>query len=47
MLQDLNYLTFEEALIGARDDQLHPVVRSKYVELIVGNNKTEWKLNYI
>jgi len=34
--QEFNYLTFEEALIGAKDDTLHPAVRSKYVELIVG-----------
>jgi len=36
ILQEFNYLTFEEALIGAKDDTLHPAVRSKYVELIVG-----------
>lgn len=36
MMQDLKYLTFEEALVGAKDDELHPALRSKYVELIVG-----------
>jgi len=35
-MQEFNYLTFEEALTGAKDDTLHPAVRSKYVELIVG-----------
>ena len=36
MCQDFNYLTFEEALVGAQDNDLHPELRSKYVELIVG-----------
>ncbi|XP_065902259.1 inositol 1,4,5-trisphosphate receptor-like protein A [Dysidea avara] len=33
--EELNYLTFNEALTGAKDDMLHPSLRSKYVELIV------------
>ena len=38
-------MTFEEALIGAQDDHLHPTVRSKYVELIIGNYMIfKWKL---
>ncbi|XP_065909470.1 inositol 1,4,5-trisphosphate-gated calcium channel ITPR1-like [Dysidea avara] len=32
---EFNYLTFEEALTGAQDDNLHHALRSKYVELIV------------
>ena len=39
MFQKLKYLTFEEALIGAQDSDLHPALRSKYVELIVGQLK--------
>lgn len=36
-LQEYNYLTFKETFIGARDNKLHPAIRSKYVELIAGN----------
>ena len=34
-IQEFNYLTFEEALIGAQDDNLHCTLRCKYVELII------------
>ena len=40
-------MTFEEALIGARDDHLHPAIRSKYVELIVGNNTLTLNESYL
>jgi inositol 1,4,5-triphosphate receptor type 1 len=43
--EELKFITFEEALEGANDPDLHPSIRSKYVELItvlfvdVGNNR--------
>lgn len=30
-------MTFDEALAGAGDPDLHPTIRSKYVELLIGN----------
>ena len=30
-------MTFDEALAGAGDPELHPTIRSKYVELLIGN----------
>ena len=30
-------MTFEEALAGAGDPELHPTIRSKYVDLLIGN----------
>ena len=35
-LQDLKYVTFNEALTGAKDNNLDFSIRSKYVELIIG-----------
>ena len=34
----LAYVTFEEALICASDEDLHPNLRSMYVELITGRS---------
>ena len=33
---DLDYITFQKALQCAKDKDLHPCLRSKYVELIKG-----------
>ena len=30
-------MTFDEALAGAGDPELHPSIRSKYVDLLIGN----------
>jgi inositol 1,4,5-triphosphate receptor type 1 len=44
--EELKYITFEEALAGASDRELHPSVRAKYVSLIIvlfidiGNNRS-------
>ena len=32
----MQFITFDEALVGANDPDLHPSIRSKYVELIRG-----------
>ena len=36
--QEMKFITFEEALVGANDPELHPSIRSKYVELVRGQS---------
>ncbi len=34
--KELEYITFEEALICVQDEELNPKLRSEYVQLIIG-----------
>ena len=34
--KQLRYVTFEEAILCASDEALHPLLRSRYVQLMIG-----------
>ena len=34
--EDLRFVTFEEVYLCAKDDKLHPTMRAKYVDLMLG-----------
>ena len=34
--EDLRFVTFEEVYLCAKDDKLHPTLRAKYVDLMLG-----------